>query len=126
MSSVLRSLVRYGYAPFMVLGLNAAAFLVVAGQHSYAWLALLLGLAFAAAFAAESIAPWHDEDTQASGEPSYEERLRDEVAMRVFLQALDYAVQDGADQEQMAAVPAAAFHHADAFMAERKKRGGGA
>jgi hypothetical protein len=43
----LRTLTRYLYAPFMVLGLNAVAFAVVAGGHSYAWLAPLLALAIA-------------------------------------------------------------------------------
>jgi sterol desaturase/sphingolipid hydroxylase (fatty acid hydroxylase superfamily) len=68
MTSVSRNLVRYGYAPFMVLGLNAAAYYVVSRHHSYAWLALLLGAAFVAAFAAEHAAPWYDEWNHSHGD----------------------------------------------------------
>lgn len=56
-----QTLARYGYAPFMLLGINAAAFAVVAGGYSYAWLIPLLGIAFATAYLAEHILPWHDE-----------------------------------------------------------------
>ena len=57
---VLRAVTRFAYAPFMVLGLNAAGFAIVAtGQH-YAWLAAVLLAAVALAFAAERISPWHD------------------------------------------------------------------
>jgi sterol desaturase/sphingolipid hydroxylase (fatty acid hydroxylase superfamily) len=58
---VLREVVRYGYAPFMMLGLTGAAYWVVASGHSYLWLAPLLGLAYATAFTAERIAPFFDE-----------------------------------------------------------------
>ena len=64
----LRAIVRYGYAPFMMLGLTAAAYLVVselavAGDNpwAYLWLAPLLVLAYATAFGAEKIAPFFDE-----------------------------------------------------------------
>lgn len=65
--SSLRSIVRYGYAPFMMLGLPALAYMVVShatsGYH-YLWLAPLLAIAYATAFAAERIAPffaeWND------------------------------------------------------------------
>ncbi len=64
----LRAIVRYGYAPFMMLGLTAAAYLVVselavAGDNpwAYLWLAPLLALAYATAFGAEKIAPFFDE-----------------------------------------------------------------
>lgn len=56
--------VRYGYAPFMLIGLNAAAFYVVAGGHSYIWLAPLLIVALLTVFTAERLAPtyagWND------------------------------------------------------------------
>jgi sterol desaturase/sphingolipid hydroxylase (fatty acid hydroxylase superfamily) len=55
------AIVRYGYAPFMLLGLNAAAFAVVAGGYSYALLVPLLAVAFGTAFFAEQILPWHEE-----------------------------------------------------------------
>ena len=64
----LRAIVRYGYAPFMMLGLTAAAYwvvseLAVAGNNpwAYLWLAPLLVLAYATAFGAEKIAPFFDE-----------------------------------------------------------------
>jgi sterol desaturase/sphingolipid hydroxylase (fatty acid hydroxylase superfamily) len=64
----LRAIVRYGYAPFMMLGLTAAAYLVVselavAGDNpwAYLWLAPLLVLAYVTAFGAEKIAPFFDE-----------------------------------------------------------------
>lgn len=64
----LRTLVRYGYAPFMMLGLTGAAYwvvseLVVAQGKTWAYLLLapLLALAYLSAFAAEHIAPFFDE-----------------------------------------------------------------
>jgi sterol desaturase/sphingolipid hydroxylase (fatty acid hydroxylase superfamily) len=64
----LRAIVRYGYAPFMMLGLTVAAYwvvseLAVAGDNpwAYLWLAPLLVLAYATAFGAEKIAPFFDE-----------------------------------------------------------------
>ncbi len=66
---VLRSIVQYGYAPFMMLVLPSAAYAVVVNSETtwgYLWLAPLLGLAYATAFAAEQIAPffaeWNDHD----------------------------------------------------------------
>ncbi len=64
----LRTIVRYGYAPLMMLGLTGAAYLVVAelavgrgNPWAYLWLAPLLALAYAVAFGAEKIAPFFDE-----------------------------------------------------------------
>ena len=54
---ILRVLVRFGFVPFMLLGLNGAAYWVVSQGHSYAWLLPLLVVAFAAAHAGEHIAP---------------------------------------------------------------------
>lgn len=59
--SVLQTLVRIGYTPLMLLGLNGAAFWVVYKGYHYGWLAGLLLLAFAIAHAAEHIAPWFEE-----------------------------------------------------------------
>ncbi|HRN88132.1 sterol desaturase family protein [Hyphomicrobium sp.] len=67
-SGLLRTLVRYGYFPFMVLGLNGAAYYVVAYGHSYAWLALLIGILLATAFAAERILPWYEEWNHSHGD----------------------------------------------------------
>jgi sterol desaturase/sphingolipid hydroxylase (fatty acid hydroxylase superfamily) len=60
--------VRYGYAPFMVFGLNLAAYFIVANHHSFAWLALLLAIAFALAHFAEHIAPWYEEWNEPHGD----------------------------------------------------------
>ena len=60
----LRPLVRYGFAPFMMLGLPAGAFWVVFNAQTvwgYLWLAPLLALAYATAFASERIAPFYAE-----------------------------------------------------------------
>ena len=67
----LRAVVRYGYAPFMMLGLTAAAYLVVselvvARGETWAYVLLipLLAVAYLTAFGAEKIAPffadWND------------------------------------------------------------------
>ena len=64
----LRTLVRYGYAPFMMLGLTAVAYWIVTdlvvgrgNPWAYLWLAPLLALAYATAFAAEKTRPFFDE-----------------------------------------------------------------
>ncbi|MGL4397190.1 MAG: sterol desaturase family protein [Hyphomicrobium sp.] len=57
---VLRYVVRVAYAPFMMLGLTAIAYWIVAGGHSYLWLAPVLATAYALAFAAERIAPFFE------------------------------------------------------------------
>ncbi len=44
----------------MLIGLPVAALAIVAGGHSYVWLAPLLGLAFAMAFLAERVAPFFE------------------------------------------------------------------
>ncbi|MGQ0674201.1 MAG: sterol desaturase family protein [Hyphomicrobium sp.] len=56
-----QTLVRYGYAPFMLLGVNAAAFAIVAGGHSYALLLPLLAVVFGTAYLAEHVLPCHEE-----------------------------------------------------------------
>jgi len=61
MTELLRPTVRYGYAPFMILGLNGAAYFVVAKGHSYAWLIPLLAIAFGLAHLAEHVSPWYEE-----------------------------------------------------------------
>lgn len=59
--SVMQAIVRYGYVPFMLLGLNGAAFYLVSQNFSYVWLLPLLLAAFAIAHLAEHVAPWFDE-----------------------------------------------------------------
>lgn len=61
MTQALRTTVRYGYLPFMMLGINGLAYFIVTGSHSYAWLALLLIVTLAAVSMAEKISPCHDE-----------------------------------------------------------------
>jgi sterol desaturase/sphingolipid hydroxylase (fatty acid hydroxylase superfamily) len=54
---VVRTLVRYGFVPFMILGLNGLAFAVVYNAYSYAWLAPLLALALLVVYIAERVSP---------------------------------------------------------------------
>ena len=56
-----RQIVRFGYLPFMLLGFNGAACIVVAQGYSYLWLAPLLITAFTAAHAAERLLPCFEE-----------------------------------------------------------------
>jgi sterol desaturase/sphingolipid hydroxylase (fatty acid hydroxylase superfamily) len=65
---VASALVRYGYAPFMMLGMTGAAYwvvsdVVVARGHTWGYLLLvpLLAIAYFVAFAAERTAPFFDE-----------------------------------------------------------------
>lgn len=53
----MRALVRYGFVPFMILGLNGAAFALVTNGYSYGWLAPLLALALLTVFWAERVSP---------------------------------------------------------------------
>lgn len=73
----LRAIVRYGYAPFMMLGLTTVAYLVVEELvvergHTWAYLLMipLLAVAYVTAFGAEKIAPFFDEwnDHEAHGD----------------------------------------------------------
>jgi sterol desaturase/sphingolipid hydroxylase (fatty acid hydroxylase superfamily) len=64
----LRNAVRYGYAPFMMFGLTAAAYWVVSqlvvadgNKWAYLWLVPLLITAYATSMVAERIAPFFDE-----------------------------------------------------------------
>lgn len=64
-SGFLRTLVRYGYLPFMLLGLNGAAYYVVTRFESHLLIVLtivaLLVIAFVTAHLAERILPWYAE-----------------------------------------------------------------
>lgn len=63
-----QTLVRYGYVPFMLFGLIGTAVYIVVNGHSYAWLLPLLGIAFASAFAAERVLPYHEEWNHSHGD----------------------------------------------------------
>lgn len=68
MTNLPRALVRYGYVPFMIIGINAAAYFVVANGRSYLWLLPLLLLALGTAFLAERIQPVHAEWNEPHGD----------------------------------------------------------
>jgi len=68
MSDASQTAVRYGYVPFMLLGINSVAFFVVTQGHPYVWLLPLLATAFAIAFLAERILPVHDEWNASHGD----------------------------------------------------------
>ncbi len=55
------TIIRFGYVPFMLVGLNVAGLLVVANGWSYAWLLVVLGIAFAASHLAERLLPHFEE-----------------------------------------------------------------
>lgn len=57
----LRKTARFGYLPFMLIGIVGSAYAAVATGHSYLWLAPLLLLAYATAHAAEHILPCFEE-----------------------------------------------------------------
>lgn len=52
-----RTLTRYLYAPFMLIGLNGMGYYFITSGWSYAWMALPLAIAVATAFLAERISP---------------------------------------------------------------------
>ena len=56
----MKTIVRFGFVPFMILGLNGLGYAVVANGWSYLWIAPVLLLALGLTFAAERIAPKHD------------------------------------------------------------------
>ncbi|ADD45027.1 sterol desaturase family protein [Stackebrandtia nassauensis] len=56
----LKPLVRYGYAPAMLLGVNGAGIAIASAGAPKAWLLGLLGLAVALSFAAERVLPYED------------------------------------------------------------------
>ncbi|MGQ0838474.1 sterol desaturase family protein [Actinokineospora sp.] len=57
----MRTLVRYGYAPFMLLAINGTGIAIVAAGGAKLWLLTLLLLAIAASFAAERVLPYREE-----------------------------------------------------------------
>ncbi|MER7001192.1 sterol desaturase family protein [Streptomyces sp. NPDC000410] len=64
-----RTLIRYGYAPFMLLGVNGAGIALTAAGASKLWLLGLLLLAIGCSFAAERLLPYEDTwNTSLSGD----------------------------------------------------------
>ncbi|BDT85530.1 sterol desaturase family protein [Nocardia cyriacigeorgica] len=60
MSTLARPLIRYGYAPFMLLGINGAGIALAATGANKAWLIVLLAVAVAVSFTAERLLPYQD------------------------------------------------------------------
>ncbi len=60
MSTLVAQLVRYGYAPLLLIGINGAGIAVSAVGASKLWLIALLGVAVAVSFAAEYLLPYQD------------------------------------------------------------------
>ncbi|NNH70615.1 sterol desaturase family protein [Nocardia uniformis] len=60
MSTIFTPLVRYGYAPLMLLGVNGIGIALAAGGAHKLWLLALLVTAIALSFAAERVLPYQD------------------------------------------------------------------
>ncbi|TLG08834.1 sterol desaturase family protein [Nocardia cyriacigeorgica] len=68
MSAITRPLIRYGYAPAMLLGINGAGIALAAGGANRAWLMVLLVIAIALSFAAERALPYQDSWNSSHGD----------------------------------------------------------
>ncbi|WP_411157460.1 sterol desaturase family protein, partial [Nocardia farcinica] len=58
MSTLISALVRFGYAPLMLLGINGAGVALAAAGANKLWLLALLGIAVAVSFTAEALLPY--------------------------------------------------------------------
>ncbi|MEV7617229.1 sterol desaturase family protein [Streptomyces sp. NPDC089799] len=58
---MVETLIRYGYVPLLLVGVNGTGIALAAAGASKAWLLLLLGAAVAASFTAERLLPYADE-----------------------------------------------------------------
>lgn len=56
-----QTLTRYGYVPFMLLGLNGAVIALIGGGYPYWSAGIVILIAIAAAFLAERLLPVHDD-----------------------------------------------------------------
>ncbi|WP_328996508.1 sterol desaturase family protein [Kribbella sp. NBC_01245] len=65
---LLPPLVRYGYAPLMLLGINGTAIWLASNGAPKAWLLAVLVAAIALSFAAERILPYNDAWNQPAGD----------------------------------------------------------
>ena len=61
MMTVLRYFARYGYVPFMLLGLNLAAVYLVAADYSYLWIGLSFCVAVGLSMLMEWVLPYEPE-----------------------------------------------------------------
>ena len=59
--SFVRNVTRYGYVPFMLLGLNGLAIFLVANGYPYWSMAFVLGTAICTSFLAERLLPVHED-----------------------------------------------------------------
>lgn len=75
--AVIANILRYGYAPFMLLGINAAAVALAGSGASEAVLVVVLAVAVGASFAVEQVIPYERDWNH-----SHEDSLRD--AIHVF------------------------------------------
>jgi sterol desaturase/sphingolipid hydroxylase (fatty acid hydroxylase superfamily) len=63
-----RFLARFAYVPIMVLGLNGLAIALVAAGRSYAWIALLFGIAVLLSLLAERVLPYEQAWNRSHGD----------------------------------------------------------
>ncbi|MFQ6330743.1 sterol desaturase family protein [Nocardia sp. CWNU-33] len=68
MSTIARPLIRYGYAPLMLLGINGLGVALAASGADKLWLLALLGTAIALSFAAERVLPYRKSWNTPSGD----------------------------------------------------------
>lgn len=68
MTRTLRPLVRYGYAPLMLLGVNGTGITLAASGASKLWLLALLGTAVGLSFTAERLLPYQDSWNRPEGD----------------------------------------------------------
>lgn len=60
-TTAIRNAVRYGYIPFMLLGINGLAAYLAAQGASKLWLVGLIAAAVGCSFAAERVLPYRDD-----------------------------------------------------------------
>ncbi|WP_280459866.1 sterol desaturase family protein [Nocardia carnea] len=60
MSTLAQPLIRYGYAPFMLLGINGTGIALAATGANKAWLIVLFAVAVAVSFTAERLLPYQE------------------------------------------------------------------
>lgn len=68
MQRILRPLIRYGYAPLMLLGVNGAGIALAASGAPKPWLLALLALAIGLSFTAERLLPYEETWNHSAGD----------------------------------------------------------
>jgi sterol desaturase/sphingolipid hydroxylase (fatty acid hydroxylase superfamily) len=63
-----KELLRYGFCPLMLVGVNGAALYLASSEAPKGWLLLLLGMAIAISFSAERVLPYVVEWNQSHGD----------------------------------------------------------